>query len=75
MRKIRQALEEFIAYVKRQQNENKQIDRLLDVHGRLNERQKQVMHYLLANSHHRVSMTSHSALNNISLGTALSDLQ
>jgi Fic family protein len=75
MRKIRQALEEFIAYVKRQQNENKQIDRLLDVHGRLNERQKQVTYYLLANSHYRVSMTSHSALNNISLGTALSDLQ
>ena len=75
MRKIRVALDDFIAYVEQQQAENAHIDRVLDTHGRLNDRQKQAMHYLLSNTHHRVSMTSHSSLNNISLGTALSDLR
>lgn len=74
MQKIKRALDEFLQYVETQQSENDQIDRLLAMRGRLNERQKQVMHYLLSSTRHRVSITSHSNLNNISLNTARRDL-
>jgi Fic family protein len=74
MHKIKRASDEFLAYVQKQQSQNREIDGLLEVHGRLNERQKQAMHYLLANQRHRVSITSHSGLNGVSLNTARNDL-
>lgn len=75
MQKIDQALDDFLAYVEKQQEENRQIDNMLVSKGLLNDRQKQAVHYLLSNVHHRISMTSHSNLNHISLQTALSDLK
>ncbi|MES2971740.1 MAG: Fic family protein [Patescibacteria group bacterium] len=74
MRKIKRALDDFLAYVEKQRAENAEVDRLLEAKGRLNERQKQAMHYLIANQNHRVSITSHSSLNNIGLNTARRDI-
>ncbi len=75
MKKLKIALDDFLGYVERQRNENRQIDNLLESYAVLNMRQKQIMHYLLSNQHHRVSMTSHATLNKISIGTALTDLK
>ncbi len=75
MKKLKVALDDFLAYVEKQRGENRQIDSLLDQYAVLNPRQKQIMHYLLSNQHHRVSMTSHATLNKVSLGTALADLK
>ncbi len=74
MRKIKKALDAFLEYVDKQRAENTEVDRLLETRGRLNERQKQVMHYLMADQRHRVSITSHSGLNKIGLNTARRDL-
>jgi len=74
MKKIKKALDEFLAYVERQRAENAEVDRLLETRGRLNERQKQAMHYLLSNQRHYVTVTSHRSLNRISLNTARHDL-
>ncbi|MFZ1249753.1 MAG: Fic family protein [Candidatus Saccharimonadales bacterium] len=75
MKKLKVALDDFLEYVEKQRNENKQIDTLLDSYAILNSRQKQIMHYLLSSPHHRVSMTSHATLNKVSIGTALADLK
>lgn len=75
MHKIDQALDDFLAYIEKQQDENRQVDNMLLSKGVLNDRQKQAVHYLLSNTRHRVSMTSHSNLNDISLQTAMSDLK
>lgn len=74
MRKIKTALEEFLAFVEKQKKENEMINKLLDSKARLNERQKQIMHYLTSNQQHHVSITSHSSLNNVSTQTARRDL-
>jgi Fic family protein len=74
MRKIKKALDDFLSYVDQQRAENAEVDRLLETKGRLNERQKQLMHYLIADQRHRVSITSHSSLNNIGLNTARRDI-
>ncbi|HEX7632945.1 MAG TPA: Fic family protein [Candidatus Saccharimonadales bacterium] len=74
MQKIKQALNEFLGYIDKQRAENAEIDRILETRGRLNERQKQIMHYLLSNQRHSVSVTTHSSLNRISLNTARTDL-
>lgn len=75
MKKLKVALDDFLNYVEKQRNENLHIDTLLESYAILNSRQKQIMHYLLSNQHHRVSMTSHATLNKISIGTALADLK
>jgi Fic family protein len=74
MKKIKIALDDFLEYAEKQQTENKEIDRTLNTRAILNERQKQLMHYLLSSQHHRTSITSHSSLHNISLNTARRDL-
>lgn len=75
MKRIMTALDDFLHYVEKQREENTEIDKVLEAKGRLNERQKQIMHFLLADQHHKVSVTSHSALNGIAVNTARSDLE
>ena len=47
MKKLKIALDDFLAYVEKQRNENRHIDSLLESYAILNSRQKQIMHYLL----------------------------
>lgn len=75
MKKIKRALDDFLSYIEEQRAENEAIDRLLGTRARLNDRQKQVMHYLLSNQHNNVTITSHATLNNISLNTSRKDIE
>ncbi len=75
MQKIKTALDDFLKYVQKQDDENRSVDQLLTTRARLNDRQKQVMHYLLSDPHHRVSAKSHAGLNSISNNTAQLDLK
>lgn len=75
MRKIIQSIEEFKLYVKKINQENKDIDQHVGKEIALNDRQKQLIHYLLAESEAYVTGTSHMALNNISRRTAILDLK
>lgn len=75
LQKMKTALQDFLGYIQKQDDENRAVDQLITSRARLNERQKQVMHYLLSDPHHRVSAKSHASLNNISSNTAQLDLK
>lgn len=76
IRKILKSIDEFNLYVNKITSENKQIDLMLGKEVSLNERQKQLIHYLLSETAERyVTVKSHMALNNISRRTAYSDLK
>lgn len=76
MRKIMQAIEEFNIYLDKIVNENKQIDSLLGKEYILNERQKQLVHYLLAEDEYAyVTASSHGTLNRVGRITAAKDLK
>jgi Fic family protein len=75
IRKIMQALEEFDAYVHRKIGENKDIDKKVSKETELNDRQKQLLHYLLSeNDRAYTTMSTHSAIYNVSRVTAHKDL-
>lgn len=74
--KIMRSIEEFEAYVVKVRLENKQIDNVLGGEVKLNERQKQLIHYLLgAKLSGSVTITSHMTLNAITRLTADHDLK
>ena len=76
IKKIMQSLEEFKNYVNKVNAENKQIDVTLGKEITLNDRQKQLIHYLLSEAKGGyVSASSHMSLNNIARRTAFSDLK
>lgn len=76
IRKIIQSLEEFRKYVDKVNAENKQIDVTLGKEIVLNDRQKQLIHYLLSDTEDGyVTVSSHMVLNNIARRTAFSDLK
>ncbi|MBU4098116.1 Fic family protein, partial [Patescibacteria group bacterium] len=76
IRKIVQSLEEFKKYVNKVNLENKQIDITLGREIILNDRQKQLIHFLLSEAQEGyVTVTSHMSLNNIARRTAFSDLK
>lgn len=76
IRKIIQSLEEFRKYVDKVNAENKQIDVTLGKEIVLNDRQKQLIHYLLSDTEDGyATVSSHMALNNIARRTAFSDLK
>ncbi len=76
IRKIMQSLEEFKKYVDRINAENKQIDITLGKKMILNDRQKQLIHYLLSESESSyVTASSHMSINDIARRTAFSDLK
>lgn len=76
MRKIMKSIDEFNIYFDKIVNENKQIDSLLGKKYILNERQKQLLHYLLAEDEYAyVTVSSHRTLNRIGRITAAKDLK
>ena len=76
MRKIMQSIDEFNTYLDKVINENKQIDSLLGKNYILNARQKQLVHYLLAEDEYAyVTVSSHGVLNRIGRITAAKDLK
>jgi Fic family protein len=74
IQKIMQAIDEFEEYLDTKINENKSIDLLLDSDFELNDRQKQLLHYLVSDLEPSVSVSSHSLLHTVSRQTAVRDL-
>jgi Fic family protein len=70
------AMDELQAHMRKLDAENNQIDRLLGPEYALNDRQKQLLHYLVGGGSSAVaSIKSHGTLNGISRLTATKDLQ
>jgi len=74
IRKILQALEEFNKYAEKQVLENRKIDGLLKDKIDLNDRQKHLIHYLLADPEGYTTTVSHKTVNGIHRQTAARDL-
>jgi Fic family protein len=74
IQKIIQSIDEFEEYLDTKIKENKSIDRLLDAKFSLNDRQKQLLHYLVSDLDPSVSVSSHSLLHTVSRQTAIRDL-
>lgn len=76
LKKILQSLDDFKEYLKKINLENKEIDLHLGKAIILNDRQKQLVHYLLGETDYGyVTLTSHRTLNNIAKNTAIQDLR
>lgn len=76
LKKILQSLDSFKNYLEKINVENREIDLRLGKEIILNDRQKQLIHYLLAETEHGyVTLTSHKFLNNIAKNTAIHDLR
>ncbi len=76
LRKIIQAIDEFDNYVKGLVLENKKVENTVKGALDLNERQKQLLHYLISEGEDGyVTTTSHGTLNNISRHTAYRDIR
>ncbi len=75
IRKIVQSLEEFNRYVEKTILENKEVDQLLNGNFSFNNRQKNLIHYLISGKNNYSTATSHSTLNRISRQTATKDLK
>lgn len=75
LRKILQAIEEFRLYINDKIKENKEIDKIISNTVVLNERQKQLIHYLVSDQNSSTTVTSHATINNISRQTAAKDLK
>src|SRR3989344_2303503 len=75
IKKIVSALEDFKAYINKKINENQQVDKLLEQNLPLNERQKQLIHYLLSDNKLSTTVSSHATINAITRQTAARDLK
>ena len=75
IKKILQAIGEFEKYLDGKINENNEIERVISKKYELNERQKQLIYYLMSDSEPSVSVLSHTTLHNISRQTGSKDLK
>lgn len=76
LKKILQSLDSFKNYLEKINLENREIDLLLRKEIVLNDRQKQLIHYLLAETEYGyVTLASHRSLNNIAKNTGIHDLR
>ena len=75
MHKIIQSIDDLKNYIARKLGENRAIDKALSKDIAMNDRQKQTIHYLLADHSGSVTTTSHKAVNSISRQTAAKDLK
>lgn len=76
IRKIMKSIENFNEYIDKIVKENRKIDELLGRSYSLNDRQKQLLHYLLAEGESAyATVLSHRTLNNIGRITAARDLK
>lgn len=75
LKKILRAVASFEKYLEQTVRENREVEVLLGKQFRLNERQKQVIHHLLAEgSHAYVTTNMHKTMNRVSRLTARKDL-
>ncbi|MDC1205365.1 Fic family protein [Candidatus Pacebacteria bacterium] len=74
IKKILQAINEFEEYLDEKIEENSQIEKNIGGKFNLNERQKQLIYYLVSDKNPSVSVSSHMTLHNISRQTASKDL-
>jgi len=75
MSKISQAIKEFNEYVQKQIGQNKKVERILDSHMSLNERQKQLLFYFISEDKASTTTTTHSTINDVARQTASKDLK
>jgi len=74
LRRIKRALQEFDEYVAGLQEENRLIELKLKNVLMLNDRQKQLVYYLVSDTTNYVSELSHRTMNGVARNTARSDL-
>ena len=74
IKKILQAINEFEVYLDEKVKENNQIEKSITGKFNLNERQKQLIYYLISDRDPSVSVSSHMVLHSISRQTASKDL-
>lgn len=75
MRKIIQAIQEFNLYIEKQINQNRTIEDIIDNDAVINDRQKQLLFYLLSERNGSTTASSHSIVNHISRQTGTKDLK
>lgn len=76
MRKVLQSIDEFDMYVNKKIIENHKIDSLMSEDMALNDRQKQLLHYLVSEREDSyTTVTSHQTINNIARQTAYRDIK
>lgn len=75
IQKILQAIEEFERYLDTKVDEKKLVDSSIDKKFELNDRQKQLIYYLISDTDPSASVASHALLHNISRQTAVRDLK
>lgn len=75
IRKIIQAIDEFKIYIDRKVQENKAVTKLISKTIPLNERQKQLIYYLISDPNSSTTVSSQANFNNISRQTAAKDLK
>ena len=74
IKKILQAIKEFGDFLDEKIDENKLVEKNISSKYSLNDRQKQLIYYLISDAHPSVSIHSHTTLHNISRPTASKDL-
>jgi Fic family protein len=75
LRKLQSSLDEFDEYVQKQQAENQLIEDKLKKSVKINDRQKQLLYYLLSNPDASSTELSHKTMNGIARNTARTDLK
>lgn len=75
MKKIMQAIKEFESYLDEKITENHLIEDSISKKFELNDRQKQLIYYLISDNDPSVSASSHMTLHNVSRQTAFKDLK
>lgn len=75
IKKIMQSIEEFKNYISEKVAENKQIDKIVSNELVINERQRDLIHYLGSSDDGSLTITSHATFNKISRQTAAKDLK
>lgn len=75
VRKVLQAIEDFKLYLSLKIKENQTVDRIISKKVRLNERQRQLIHYFISDPNPSTTVSSHSMINNIARQTAAKDLK
>ncbi len=74
IKKILSAITEFESYLDEKIEENKVIEKTISLKYSLNDRQKQLIYYLVSDNNPSVTVSSHRTLHNITRQTASRDL-
>ena len=74
IKKIVKSIDEFVEYVDKIKAENQEVEVKLQKLIVLNDRQKQSIHYLLADDTQYLTVTTHQNMNRISRGTSRTDI-